>query len=345
MKRKTIAAAAAALSISLLGACSASIPAVTYDEKQPVANLNEAQAERILSQTTKVMLDSAANKDIEALKTRLSGAALAMRTAQYQVAKATNTNVAPVDLSTDILSDTIGPAYPRGILNISKGGEGQLPTISLLRTENSLENYKLSNYSRLFSGVTVPSVPKLKAGVPLVAPTATGYRFTPRDAVTKYVAYLSDQSGKEKDTFETDPFAEFLKSSLTNLKQAANQDKDAVEVTLKVEADDNPITAVQLNNSDALVFASVKYTLTMKVKLEGTKLRAPEAVVPFLGADKAESTGLLSITSVASVVLLDPAKDKSDKLKALGAETVVVGAENKPWQDIAPANPTPEGNN
>ncbi|MBV7364053.1 hypothetical protein KRX54_06425 [Actinomycetaceae bacterium TAE3-ERU4] len=327
-----------AATVLSLGACSSSLPAVTFDDNANYPNVTQGQLEKILTSTTNVLSQAAQKNDTNLLSQRLSGSALEMRIAQQKVAKELKKTPPPINLSNEVATDSLSAKFPRSLVNVSQTTDGQIPTVSVFRQASALENYKLNQWARLFPGSTVPATPALQAGTQIIPDTATGYLRSPRDAVNAYVDFLTNREGKSKDLFNSDPFADYVTKNVSQLREKLSGGKDAVTTELKIEAGKEPLTSIETSADEALVFATLNYQITYRVKLEGTKIKAPGVVGVFLGENK-ETDGMLATHYVANVVLLVPKQDaKNKKITVLGAETLPISAEAKSWSQL-PHNP------
>jgi len=118
MKRRTLAAAAAALLMtSALGmsACSNEIVAQSGDEAQSAANLDLERISSVLDATGKAMTTADESLNAQDLSGRVSQGALAYRTAQYAYAKASGQTPQALDFTPASLAITNSDSWPRAL--------------------------------------------------------------------------------------------------------------------------------------------------------------------------------------------------------------------------------------
>ncbi|AOZ72516.1 hypothetical protein BK816_03725 [Boudabousia tangfeifanii] len=339
MSKRLLSSALIALSALGLGACAATLPTPTAPQNESYPNLDQDRADRILEQTRTLLADTAKTNDAGPLKERLSGAALMMRSAEYEVAKASGSPAPEINLTSQAVTVANGETWPRAMFNISEKTGTQTRTVSVFLQDDAFNQYKLSNWVRLLPGVTLPATARVETGAQMLPETATGYVLSPRDAVNAYVSVLNNPEAAETKDFENDAFANYYHDYV---KQWTERVQQIAEVNSNMAVAEKPIVAIQTGNGDALVSATVKYRVTTKVTLEGSSLTATGSVGLLLG-DQKTATGQLSTLHLANILMVVPKANSGQKIQVVGAETVPIQAETKSWTDTGRTiEPTPE---
>ena len=206
-----------ALALSL-GACAAALP-----QPQPAAApavalpvLSVAQSEGVLSRIGAVLDSADAALDPAGLPGRLTGPALAIRTAEYVRATATagakRPTVLPTRAQTLIVPDTT--TWPRTELVVTEQPDDlQAPRLLVLTQATARDPYRLWGWARLGAGVKMPGTADTAHGSVPIAADATGYLLSPAETLAQYADVLANgDASKFAGAFPADFFRTYIEA-------------------------------------------------------------------------------------------------------------------------------------
>ena len=169
--RRGLSFIALTLSAATLAGCTATYespilspsPSPAADILTPV--MTKSQLKRILGEIVDVIAEADAELDREGIEVRVTGAALAIRRAAYNLARRTAAEddgpepivAGPIKLFLPSATDT----WPRSVMVVT--GEERLQLLVLTQA-NPRDNYQLQNYTVLLPGATFPEVAAEEVG-------------------------------------------------------------------------------------------------------------------------------------------------------------------------------------
>lgn len=318
--------AGAGLSLALLAGCSAELPQPQPEAvaETPPPALDVDRLGRVLEDVQATIDEADEARDPELLTPRVSGPALDMRAAEYQLAEATDGDSAPDALTTapQVAAVAAAEEFPRPAVVITQLPEGaNLPLLLALEQAEAREPYKLWGWVTLFPGIETPAMSHPEAGSAVVAPDADTLVVPPAEVVERYVDTLNKSDSEFADQFAEDPFKESSRTTTTELDDAIEA---AGEATISAETgDDGPISLATADGG-AIVVGELRSTLTLRKTVPGSELRAGGAIGALLG----ENTEVLGTVSGVSDVLMafyvPPADAEEKTIRPLGATTVLM---------------------
>lgn len=330
-RRGALALCAVVVAGGVLAGCSDPVPtpgaAATAAATSPDLTVDQETA---LIEKVGSVLDVADRKrDGKALSTRLSGPALAMRTAELSVAKDRKSDSDVTDLPTTVQTVVVptDAGWPRTTLAVSaQPSKDEPPRLMVLTQDDARSDYTLWAWARLFPGTTMPTFAPASEGTETVAASDTDTLVvSPTDAVNRYLDVLEKgSSSKYAKQYATDAFRTSIRS--TTKAWTTNKDFKAAdgEYTVSFKAARSPV-ALRTADGGALVVADV--TETEKTSAEkGAKITPPNAAQKALLGD-AKTTNRLTVTYRAVVAVHVPAKGATGdaaKVTVLGVEQVPV---------------------
>ena len=321
MKRRTLAAAAAALLMtSALGmsACSNEIVAQSGEEAQSAANLDLERISSVLDATGKAMTTADASLDASDLSGRVSQGALAYRTAQYAYAKASGQTPQALDFTPASLAITNSDSWPRAIFNISESSSTALPVVQVYVQDSARSDYQLTNYARLLGGTQL-TLPPVGTGSAYVTGTSEGFTVSPEAALAQYITMLN--SGTQDTTqFVADDFTKTYLSNVTDLNSSVSA---AGSVTAAATATDYPISGLVLQDGSALVAANFKFTLTYQRTVAGATMNLGGKTAT-MSADGTTVEGTATAEYLATVLMRIPSKTAGGIPQIVGGEYAIV---------------------
>ena len=320
MKRRTLAAAAAALLMtSALGmsACSNEIVAQSGEEAQSAANLDLERISSVLDATGKAMTTADESLNAQDLSGRVSQGALAYRTAQYAYAKASGQTPQALDFTPASLAITNSDSWPRAIFNISQSSSTALPVVQVYVQDSARSDYQLTNYARLLGGTQL-TLPPVGTGSAYVTGTSEGFTVSPEAALAQYITMLN--SGTQDTTqFVAD---DFTKQTLQQVSDLNSSVSSAGSVTMAASATSYPISGLVLQDGSALVAANVKYTLTYQRTVAGSTMNLAGNTAA-LSPSGTKVEGTATADCIATIIMRIPSQKAGGNVQIVGGERAI----------------------
>lgn len=281
VRRWRAAGMALAIALTVVG-CAANLPKARPDAVPavPPPVLSVTQSTSVLDKIGAVLADGDTNLSDAGLPARLSGPALAIRSAEYRIALGTagerQPTLLPMKAQALITSQT--DTWPRYELVVTEQPDDlQSPRLLVLRQADARSAYTLWAWTRLLAAVKMPATADPKEGSALLAPDAPGLLLTPSDTLAQYVDVLTNgDASPHAPSFQADEYRAGLASSLALLKQSLAQ-VGTVEDTYAAAPDQ--LVALRTATGGALVIGGITTTTTAKVTVAGAtfNLRPTEA--------------------------------------------------------------------
>ncbi|MDD9208258.1 hypothetical protein PU560_17580 [Georgenia sp. 10Sc9-8] len=316
--------AAGALSLALVGACTEPVPEPDPDPTAETAPavLDPTRLEAVLGDVQETLDAGDDALDPEVLQERVTGPALRMRTAEYELARATDGENEPTPLTMDTQVEVVAASdtFPRSVIAVSEIPEGaNLPLITGLRQEAAREQYRLWAWARAFPGVEIPATVVPEVGSPELGPDAEELAATPAEALSSYVARLDDPESEGADRFTDDPFTQEYRSWVSDLNEEIEV---AGEVEAAAQVGEGGVLALSTADGGALVLGELGFTRTLRKTVEDATLEAGGAIGDLLG-EETEVQDEVSATYVGTVALHIPPAGEGATIEVLGAEAVL----------------------
>lgn len=313
----------------LLAGCAAAVPqpnpAPAPAAPPPV--LTEKQFSAASARISNGLADADAALDSAKLAGVTTGPATAIRTAQYQVAKAVKNSAAltviPSGLQSTVIPTT--ETWPRVAYAITEQPanlEAQRLTVMVQPTAR--ENYQLWGWVRLFPGTEVPAFPNVDKGTETVT-DSTGLISPIDETISHYVDYLNKgKSSTYAADFTADDFATSVFSRRTERTAALKAIKGSYSYAV-AQPDGAAATPMALRTvqGGAVVVAQLTATEVSKGP-KGSKVIPDDVERALLGNDKTSNS--LSVTRTLAVAIYIPATTSKGAVTVLGAENVRTGA-------------------
>jgi len=287
-----------------------------------------AQFDRILGEVVATLATADEQRAENIAATRLDGAALRFRLAQYKVL-AQNEDLAELFAipagKVRLLLPQKTITWPRSVFAVIDDAKGSdAPSVAVVMTQNSpRENYKVSYTIALEPGAKIPSVSSPEAGAAVLYGETELLSVTPAQAVEHYGDLL--MFGK-KSEFAND----FDSDSLQTQIGAASKAKRVEELgqTAKFTWKDS------ITDDVPLVFATAESGALMMVTLEEKEIvtpAVPGAAITTTGAVKALSTITSSMTGLEAdyqyqLLFYVPSLGSTEKIRLLGYSYALTAA-------------------
>jgi len=304
-----------------LGACAASLPQPEPAAAPAVALpvLSVAQSEGVLSRIGTVLETSDAALDPAGLAARLTGPALAIRTAEYVRATATAgakpPTVLPTEAQTLVVPDTT--AWPRTELVVTQQpADLQAPRLLVLTQATARDPYRLWGWARLGAGVKMPATADTTHGSVPLAPDATGLLLSPAETLAQYADVLANG---DASAFAGAFPADFFRTYIADKRAAYSESLKAVAtVTETYTPVDDGIVALATADGGAIVVGAMTTQTTIAVAQGSVALDDPfEAALA--GRATVTKSAVRTWTDVVAFYV-PPAGSTTTQIQVLAAE-------------------------
>lgn len=327
--RRRLAATAVSLVVALgLAACANPVPEPVPDAVPavPPPALTVAQSTSVLEEIGTVLAAGDAALDPAGLEARLTGPALAIRTAEYTRAQATGGQRPPVTLpmtaQTTIVPDT--DTWPRTQMVVTEQPDDlQAPLLLVMQQASPREPYRLWGWSRLGPSVEMPATATPEEGSEQVAADDTSLLLTPTEALAQYADVLTNGDGSAAaPRFPAD----FFRTAITEARSqtaASLQAVATVAETVAPEADS--VTALRTADGGAIVVGQLTTVTTVTLSQGSITLNDPFDAA-LAGKDSVSSNLVRTWTDVVAMYV--PPAGGAEQVTVLAAEharTAVTG--------------------
>ncbi len=318
--RRTLLCVVALTATLALAACANPVPEPAPDAAPavPPPALTVAQSTTVLDQLGAVLAAGDAALDASVLPARLTGPALAIRSAEYVRATATAGQRVPVVIPTTAQSTVVPDTdtWPRVQMVVTEQpADLQAPLLLVLQQTGPREPYRLWGWARLFQGVPTPEMAKPEVGSEPVAPDDASLLLTPADAVAQYADVLTN--GDASAFAPTFP-ADYFRSALTDARAQAVASLQAVATVAETVAPvPDQVMALRTADGGALVVGQLSTVTTVTLSQGSITLNDPfDAAL----AGKGSVTSHLVRTWTDVVALYVPPAGGAQQVQVLAAE-------------------------
>lgn len=232
--------------------------------------LDATQSARILDQVEEVLATGDAAFDANQLDPRVTGPALAIRSAEYVRAQATGGERPPVTIPAEaqvtITPDTT--SWPRTqIVVTEQPADLQAPLLLVLIQNSPREEYKLWGWARLGEGVQMPATAAPATGSPQLSADDTSLVLPPEDVLAQYADVLTNgDASPYAATFGTS----FFRSAIEAVRAQTVQGLQAVAtVSETVAPEAGSVSALGTVDGGAIVVGQMT-TVTTAAISQGT---------------------------------------------------------------------------
>lgn len=325
IRRRLTSAAIVGIVGLLLASCAAALPLAHPDPAPavPPPALDANQVSAVLTGLGAVLKVADATNDPAPLAARLSGPALASRTAEYLVsAKLADPSVRtelPVGSQTMITPDT--NTWPRAVVVVTEQPQNlQSPRVLTLVQDDPRSPYRLWGWARLLPGTKMPRTADPVAGSKPLPPDAPGLVLTPEEVVAQYAEVLAQGDVSTfAPSFAPDVFHKQIDTTLAATKTGLMQGLGtAATVTETYQPRPGELYSFSTLDGGALVIAGM--TTTTSLTLSGGKIEFQNDVAALLGTTTVSSSATFVWSDV--LVFLVPPKGSSVLIQVLAAEHI-----------------------
>ncbi len=282
MRRLTLASAAMIAAALSLSACAAEPPLVSATPSPAAkAALIDTQAQAIIDDTFTVLAAANKTQDSVLLAARFQGDAVAVRAAEYAVAKAV-ADAPASDLPSAVQGIYVSNAetWPRVLAAVSEPPSDDLTPVVYLWVQDSIQvPYTLRAWAHMIPGATLPAMAGTVDGATQLPLGEQGVDPSPRAALENYVEFL--RQGAESTLaagFAPDSYSQQLFTARTALSQAAAAAGGGYVDT--VQPDLKNTYVLSTSDGGALIFAPVQISSSFSVS--GATLRVSDRDAPLV---------------------------------------------------------------
>jgi hypothetical protein len=334
-RRAFVAAGALTAGALLLSGCTAGpLPAPGASETPdfatgPVA-VTPGQFDTILVDLADTVAEADEAKDATLAEERLTGPALALRTANYTIRNA-DSAVAPLAAIPTELVEVILPeqtdTWPRRVFAVTR--DTGVQAVGLMLTQDSpRENYRASYILTLIASVPDLAPPDL--GAPALPPSNGFGLLAPEELAAAYGDILiNGEESESYDLFEAD--GDLLREQIG----AAYKEKKRSELPTSARIEftngpgDDPVVAFNTNDSGQIVAVILEDVETVKPVEAGAAVNTQGQVKALSG--KAQSTrGIIATYGVQLLFYVPPVSATDQKIVVLGYAQGLVAAGEVP---------------
>lgn len=326
--RGSRAAAAVIAAVLVLTACSPGLPEPTPGAvpavPPPVLTLD--QADHVLGEIGTSLAAADAALSATDLQARVSGPALASRTAEYSVttttAGAKGLTSLQLDTQTLVLPST--EAWPRTQFVVTQQPDDlSSPRLLVLQQATPRSQYTLWGWVRLLPGVKMPATAEPTIGSAPVAADATGLVAAPNDVVAHYADVLlnGDASAFVAEFEAPDTYREGIASGREPFVQIASQTNGTFTEAYAPVPDQT--FALATADGGALMVSAM--STSSSLSFSGASLPLPAELAAVSGgafAPGAELRSSLAVTYADVIAFYVPPAGATTPIRVLGAEHI-----------------------
>ncbi len=324
MKRLARTLVALVVVLAPLSACATPLPAPSPPPPAAVAPpaLLPTQSTAVLVNIGSVLATADKALDTSKLAPRVIGPALAMRSAEYLRAEATNGDRAPTALPTKAQVQIVPQTrtWPRVELVVTVQPDNlQAPRVLVLEQATPRAPYALWGWARMFPNASTPPVAEAAKGSPVLPVSDSSLVVSPDKLLAAYGDVLTNGTASSSAAqFAPDQFRDQV---VQNRQTVASNVQGIGQVAETYTPNGPPLAVIGDAEGGALVVGSMSTVSTVSVTLAGAKL----SLSPFESAAAGASEAGKSLTRTYTDVLVFhvPAAGSGKQVQLIAAESVL----------------------
>lgn len=306
-------------------------PGVVAESSQLApAAVTTVQLQRILERVSTVITAADTNLNPDLASTRLAGAALEERVANYQIRKKNPKLAASQPIPSgpiDLMLPEAKATWPRTVFAIvhDKTDAKVAPLALMLVQDDPRANYKVNYAVSLQPNTVLPDVAPASIGATRIAPDFKLLQIQPAALASAYGDILSkDAASTSYPLFksEGDTFREQV--GLAAHKKLQKKLPSTAKLFFSNTQGDGQVIALATNKSGAIVAVNLDETETVQPVKKGATVSATGAVRALSG--KATSTKGLTATYGDQLLFYVPSADQSGQVVLLGYSQGLIAA-------------------
>jgi len=318
----------ALVGLVLLAGCAAPLPEPSPEPAPAVAPAatTVGQSTDVLTDLGAVLAAADAALDPAGLDRRVTGPALATRTAEYKRAAATANAKPPTVLPTAeqalVVPQTTG--WPRTQLVVTEQPDDlQAPRILVLQQASPREQYKLWGWARMGQGIQMPATASPETGSAVLAPDVSGLVVTPVDAMLRYADVLANGDASTfASTFAPDAFRAGIEASRAATAAGVQAAGTATETYTPAS---EPVVTLATVDGGAIVVSELTTVSTVTLTVAGGTIPITDPFYAALAGTQSAGTAFARTFTDVLVMYVPPA-DSGAPVQVLAAEHAVTAA-------------------
>ncbi|MBK4346146.1 hypothetical protein [Lacisediminihabitans changchengi] len=292
------------------------------------------QLKEIVARISTVATEADKTNDPTLAATRFTGAALALRSANYAIRKVDNTVPALFPIPATAVGLTLPQAtdaWPRTVFTVVQNPQDKtVPPVALMLVQDTArDDYKVNYAVQLEAKVDFPKVSAANIGASPVSPDSKLLKLAPQDLALDYGDIL-DKGTASPFTKDFDLTADKFISSFGNdyRKATAAALPATAAMTVANGNGTNPVIALSTNDSGAIVATELEETVTVKPNEAGAAVN-PEGQVKTLSGITGSTKGTVSVYGDQLLFYVPKAGTKG-KITLLGFASGLISAKELP---------------
>ncbi len=297
------------------------------NDNKAISNLDPARFNKLIEDTKFLLGEADKNLNVQELKKRMSGVALRMRTAQYELAQKgyQDKKLDALSFKTAVETVTKEESWPRYMMLISQTVGDSAPYLIVFEQSNVRDNYKISNWVRLFPKTSITSSKTVSEGIELYKPKASNLVEKPETVLGKYSEYLNGNKDLNK-YFAEDTFSAKFWEEKSKLSESL---RDIADVDTKIYSNPDKFVSFKLNDGSALVVTSFKYDVKFLRGNHNKEGKVSGALQVLLGDNNKIDSDIVATYNVSIAFIVPEKTAKDNKIRPVGAERVLISATKK----------------
>ncbi|WP_426594736.1 hypothetical protein ACPPVS_04180 [Cellulomonas sp. McL0617] len=323
-RRAALVAGTVGLALVVLSACASPLP---QPDPAPVPAVAPpattiGQSDDVLTDLGAVLAAGDAALDPALLAPRVSGPALAIRSAEYVRAKATANvkppTVIPTKAQALILPQT--DTWPRTQLVVTEQPDDlQAPRILVLQQSAPRDQYHLWGWGRMGQGIKMPPTAAPATGSPVLAPDTASLKVAPADVFAQYSDVLANGTASQYNaSFAPDAFRTGIEAARATTAAGVGSAGTATET---YTPEPTPLTSLATLDGGAIVVGQLTTVSTVQLTAGGTVRIDDPFYAALTGKSSASSSFIRTFTDV--VIMYVPPAGSSALMQVLAAEHAI----------------------
>lgn len=298
----------------------------------PTPELTGTKLGEILTQFAGALEKADAEKNGDLLAPRVSGSAAEFRRATYDIIAKVPEHESALQRPSDklvvpISSTTEGfPRYALALVD-DAANAGEARFFVGLEQKDARSDYTSWGWARQAAGIEMPTVPSAEAGTTQVNIEDKGLVLTPKEALAKYAAVLTDghDNADPDDLILEDPFQQSAHAEIQGERAQMNEGVDWDEVASVREeyaVKEGEFLGLATAEGGAVIMGTLTSTRRVSVNSGSISYSEDNLYTKLAGTKKFEKE--LVRTYGTTVLLHIPAKDSGAKVQPIGAYKVLL---------------------
>lgn len=289
--------------------------------------------QNLIDQVNQAIANADQTLDSEALTERVSGPALSMRQALYQLKESgQDLTISSFPTESEAVTQTASSSWPKAVFNITKADDSNTKYVQVIRQSDAHTPYQLYQWMRILPDLedrktVIPNTNVVAQGSSIIAnDDSSQLAFTPSQAAAIWAEVALNDQSENAASIVVDQQISQMRTEQSNLAAAIGE-AGSLSATVELEDPEQSVLAIEVAGSQgALVTATYRYTTTLSEVSSSKPIVMSGSVATLLG-DGGKVTAQASWTSLINILLYVPAKSAQDlTIQAVAAEQIMIEA-------------------